>query len=189
MEANRSKVRWTYEEYVRLPTSGTMRYEVIHGELAVTPSPTSVHQQVVTTLVRILGRFVHEHALGRLLVGPIDVLLGEGDYLQPDVAFVRADRAHRVSRRGIEGAPDLVVEVLSPSTEQRDRGVKLDRYRHFGVPEYWIVDLDAKVVELWRLREGAESPELFLAGDRLEWTPVAGGPTLMLAVEEVFASV
>lgn len=187
MEANRSRMRWTYAEFARLPSEGSTRYEVIDGELAVTPAPTSGHQIAVGNLVRLLGAFVHDHALGPLFPGPIDVLFGEGDYLEPDLAFVRADRAHLVSDRGIEGPPDLVVEILSPSTAHRDRGIKLERYRHFGVPEYWIVDLEAKAVEVWRLAGGAEAPEVVGAEGRLRWTPLEEGPTLEVAVQEMVA--
>lgn len=100
MEANRSRPRWTYAEFVRLPSEGSIRYEVIAGELAVTPAPTSGHQQVVTELVRALGNFVHDNHLGRVLVGPIDVLFGEGDYFEPDLVFVRSERAHPGTLRG-----------------------------------------------------------------------------------------
>jgi len=150
-------------------------------------SRCSDHQQVVANLLVALHPFVNEHALGRLLPGPIDVLFGEGDFLEPDLVFVRGDRAHLVSRRGIEGAPDLVVEVLSPSTAHRDRGIKLERYRHFAVPEYWIVDLGGRCLEVWRLGDGADAPEVVGAGERLLWTPVEGGPPLDIAVDEVLA--
>lgn len=185
MEAGRSRMRWTYEEFVRLPSEGSTRYEVIDGELAVTRAPTTLHQRVLTNLVRVLGNFVHDHALGELLPGPIDVLFGEGDYLEPDLVFVRADRAHLVSSRGIEGPPDLVVEILSPSTAHRDRGVKLERYRHFRVPEYWIVDLDARSVEVWRLDEDAEAPAVVGPDGTLRWMPTSDGPTLEVPVAEI----
>jgi Uma2 family endonuclease len=185
MKAGKTRMRWTYAEYTRLPTSGSTRYEVIDGELAVTPSPTSGHQQVVINLASLLHNFVREHALGGILPGPIDVLFGEGDYLQPDLVFVRTDRVHLVSERGIEGAPDLVVEILSPSTAQRDRGIKLDRYRHFGVAEYWIVDIDARSLEVWRLGMGGEAAEVVASDGELRWEPVPGGPVLRVSMEEV----
>lgn len=193
MEANRSRGhppkvgRWTYAEYMRLPMSGSTRYEVIDGELAVTPAPTSWHQRVAANLMRVLGTFVHKHGLGDLLPGPVDVLFGEGDYVQPDLVFVQADRIELVSERGIEGSPDLVIEILSPATAERDRGVKLERYRHFGVAEYWIVDLGARAVEVWRLADSVEAPSIVGEGDTLRWTPVDGGPTLEVAVEEILA--
>jgi Uma2 family endonuclease len=186
MEANRSRQRWTYAEFTRLPSEGNTRYEIIDGELAVTPAPTSAHQVVVANLVRILGSFVHEHHLGRVLPSPIDVLFGEGDYVEPDVVFVRAERTHLLGDRGIEGHPDLIVEVLSPSTAHRDRGIKLERYRHFGVPEYWIVDLDARSVEVWRWAEGANVHEMVDDEGKVSWTPSIGGPTLQIRVAEIF---
>jgi Uma2 family endonuclease len=185
MEANRSRARWTYAEFARLPSEGGTRYEVIDGALAVTPAPTSMHQKVVANLVLTVGAFVREHALGDAFPGPIDVLFGEGDYLEPDLVFVRADRRHLVSERGIEGPPDLVVEILSPATAHRDRGIKLERYRHFLVPEYWIVDMDARTLEVWRLGEGADRPEVLHATDHVRWTPVPQGPTLEATVAEI----
>jgi Uma2 family endonuclease len=137
---------------------------------------------VVGRLVRILGGFAEDHRLGEVLPGPLDILFGEGDYLQPDLVFVRAERANLVSPRGIEGTPDLVIEILSPSTAHRDRGVKLERYRHFGVNEYWIVDVDAKAVERWRLAEGASTPEIAGEAGHVRWAPVPGGPSLEVSV-------
>ena len=185
MEANPSRMRWTWEEFARLPSEGSTRYEVIDGALAVTPAPTSAHQRVVANLVLILGAFVRDKGLGEVLPGPIDVLFGEGDYLEPDLVFVRRDRSHLVSERGIEGPPDLVVEILSPATAHRDRGVKLERYRHFAVAEYWIVDVEARTVEVWRLGEGAVAPEILGPSRSFGWAPEAGGPTLDVPVAEV----
>jgi Uma2 family endonuclease len=185
MEANRSRQRWTYAEFARLPSEGSTRYEVIDGELAVTPAPTGAHQRVVTNLVLALGAFVREHGLGEVLASPIDVLFGECDYFEPDVVFVRSDHAHLVGDRGIECPPDLVIEILSPSTAHRDRGIKLERYRHFGVPEYWIVDFEARAIEVWRLALGARASDVMLDRETIVWTPVANGPTLGIPVAEI----
>ncbi|MEX2048487.1 MAG: Uma2 family endonuclease [Gemmatimonadota bacterium] len=191
MEATRVRHRWTYAEFARLPSEGSARHEVIDGELAVTPAPAGAHQIVVSHLMRILAPFVHDRGLGIVLPSPIDVLFGEGDYFEPDVVFVRAEHAHLVGDRGIECTPDLVVEILSPSTAHRDRGIKLERYRHFGVPEYWIVDLEARAIEVWRLAagarlaEGAQALEVVRDDGVLSWTPVRGGPTLDVEVAEI----
>ena len=185
MEANRSRVRWTYAEFARLPTSGSTRYEIIDDELVVTPAPGTRHQRIATDLITVLNTHVRAHGLGEVYAAPFDVLLAEGDFLEPDLVFVRADRLHVLSDRGVEGAPDLVVEILSPSTAARDRGVKLERYRHYGVGEYWIVDPDARAIEVWRLAEGAEAPEVIGAGQALRWTPGPGGETLELVVAEL----
>lgn len=184
MEANQRRARWTYAEYARLPESGGTRYEVIGDELAVTPSPSSGHQRIVSDLVMRMRSFAVEHGLGEVFVGPLDVLFGEGDYVQPDLLFVRADRLHLLSDRGVEGSPDLVVEIASPSTAARDRGVKLGRYRHFGVPEYWIVDSEAATIDVWRA--DAEVAERYVIGDRLEWRPVPDGPALVLELVDIF---
>jgi Uma2 family endonuclease len=185
MEANRSRPRWTYAEFARLPSEGSTRYEVIDGELAVTPAPTGDHQRVVAKLVRILDVFAHEHALGEVLPSPIHVLFGEGDYFEPDVIFIRSERADLVGDRGVEAPPDLVVEILSLSTAHRDRGIKLERYRHFGVPEYWIVDLEARAVEIWRLAGGAQTPDVRPEESSFEWAPISGGPALDVRVADI----
>ena len=128
---------WTYAEFARLPSGGSKRHEVIAGELAVTPAPRPEHQRVLVRLLVILHEYLQEHGLGEVLPGPIDVLFAEGDYYEPDAVVLLEGRDEAISDRGLEGPPDLVVEVVSPSTADRDRGVKLDRYRLFGVPEYW----------------------------------------------------
>ena len=175
MEANRGRSRWTWAEYARLPSEGGRRNEVIDGALVVTPAPALRHQRVATDLVTHLNAFVKAHDLGEVFAGPVDVLFGEGDYLQPDIVFVGRARAHLLSDRGVEGPPDLVVEIASPSTAERDRGIKLDRYRLFGVAEYWVVDPDAGTVEVWKLAEGAVAPRVLRPPETLRWRP-AGSP-------------
>ncbi len=176
--------RWTYEEFAQLPDDGN-RYEVIAGELYVTPAPRSLHQIIGSRIDRAVGAFVEQHDLGEMAVGPIDVLFGEGDYLQPDLVFVRKDRLDIIKDRGVEGAPDLIIEVLSPGTAKRDRGIKRERYAHFGVPEYWVVDPVARRIEIHRLRKGIEQP-VEIAGASLDWQPIPGGPKLTLDVAHLF---
>lgn len=184
MEANRTHGRWTYAEYARLPEAGATRYEVMGDELAVTPSPSSQHQRILTELLLRMASFVREHQLGEVFAGPLDVLFGPGDYVQPDLLFVRSDQLHLLSDRGVEGPPNLVVEIVSPATAGRDRGIKLERYRRFGVPEYWIVDPETATVEVWR--PGAQGAEHYGAGDRIPWRPVPMGPVLELSSSDVF---
>jgi len=174
MEARSERQRWTYAEFARLPTSGSTRYEVIDGELVVTPAPGLRHQRVVTHLVSLLHRFAQEGRLGEVFVGPFDVLSAEGDYMEPDIVFVAREGAHLLSDRGVEGPPVLVIEVTSPSTAGRDRGIKLERYRLFGVEEYWVVDPEERTVEVWRLGSQAAEPFGLRASHTLEWAPSAG---------------
>jgi Uma2 family endonuclease len=169
--------RWTYDEFARLPDDGN-RYEVIGGELYVTPLPTPNHQKVAVRLTTALETFLVSHGLGEVF-GPLDVLFGEGDYLEPDIVVVLRERMTIVTDRGAEAAPDLVVEVLSPKTALRDRGIKRERYAHFGVPEYWLVDPQRRQIEVYRLRENPEQPAT-VATESLEWQPVEGGPVLKL---------
>lgn len=170
---------WTYEEYARLPDDGN-RYEVIGGELYVTPTPRSLHQKVVVRLSQVLETFTVENGLGEVF-GPLSLVLGPNDFLQPDLLFVRKERIGIVKDDKALAAPDLVIEILSPATALRDRGLKRERYAHFGVPEYWIVDADARKIEIYRLKENSNRPAEIATGS-FTWQPVADGPALTLDV-------
>ena len=126
--------------------------------------------------------------IGQVLVGPVDVLFAEGDYLEPDLVVVLDRSAHLLSDRGIEGPPDLVVEVVSPATAARDRGQKLERYRTYGVPEYWVVDPDRRTMEVWRLGDGAREPTRYGPGDILEWQPGVSAAVLEISVGDLLGS-
>jgi len=183
MSAQPAVRRWTYDEFARLPNDGK-RYEVVRGELFVTPAPNPIHARVAARLTRVLDAFADDNGLGAVFTGQIDVLFGEGDYLEPDLIFVRHDRIDIMTDRGAEAAPDLVVEVLSPTTAMRDRHIKRERYAHFGVPEYWIVDPFTRRIEIYRLGAGSVA-ELEIATDTFVWQPVADGPTLTLNVVDL----
>jgi Uma2 family endonuclease len=111
------------------------------------------------------------------------VVLSEGDYVQPDLVFVRRERGAKITDRGIEGPPDLVVEVLSPSTAFRDRGLKREGYAEFGVPGYWIIDPSAGCLEVYRLAEDPDHPAL-VTTESLDWQPVPGGPVVTLRLSD-----
>jgi Uma2 family endonuclease len=183
MSSHAAVHRWTYDEFARLPDDGN-RYEVIGGELYVSPAPQPLHQEIAARLFELLRPFARTNGLGRVLHGPIDVLFGEGDYLEPDLVFIRRGRRGVYTKRGLESAPDLIVEVISPTTGLRDRGVKRERYAHFGVPEYWIVDPSAERIEVYRPE--SETPAV-LARDVLEWQPVPRGPKLAIDLVELFS--
>ncbi|HMB54796.1 MAG TPA: Uma2 family endonuclease [Thermoanaerobaculia bacterium] len=129
----------TYEDYLYLPEDGK-RHELIDGEHFVTPAPIPKHQLAVVNLVTALHRFVADHSLGRVLTAPIDVVLSDTDVVQPDVLFVAADRLSIIGEKNLQGAPDLVVEVLSDSTRRTDEITKRRLYERFGVGEYWLID-------------------------------------------------
>jgi Uma2 family endonuclease len=146
---------WTYEDYLRLPDDGN-RYEVIRGNLYVTPAPRLKHQFSVAELSLRLGGFARENELGRVLWAPLDVNLpfGIATPVQPDIVFFRSANEPNWEKQSFDGVPDLVVEVLSPSTRSRDRRIKLRAYQDAGVPEYWMADPDARAVVVHVLQGG-----------------------------------
>jgi Uma2 family endonuclease len=141
-----------YAYYASLPSDGR-RYEIIRGKLSVNPAPNPLHQRVSRRLLRQLADFYHGSGRGEVFDAPIDVILGPHDIVQPDLVVV-ASPAH-ITSRGIEAPPLLVVEILSPSTWNQDRGVKRERYAQLGVPNYWLVDADARRIECSALVHGA----------------------------------
>ncbi|MCX6022873.1 MAG: Uma2 family endonuclease [Chloroflexi bacterium] len=145
---------WTYERYCAIPDDG-YRYEVIKGELYVAPAPKIAHNDVVINFTLLFKPYIQIHNLGKLFIAPTDVILADGSVVQPDVLFVRRDRMDIVGADNVTGSPDLVIEVLSPSTAARDRGKKADLYAEHGVPHYWIAAPILKSLEVYELREGA----------------------------------
>lgn len=140
-------LRFTYEDYLLTPDD--RRYELVDGDLLLTPAPTPYHQRVCGNLFAVLLEFVRSRRLGEVLLAPCDVVLSRFDVVQPDILFIQADRLAIIGEKNIQGAPDLVVEVLSPSTEERDREMKTKLYARSGVRELWLVDPAARTVELY----------------------------------------
>jgi Uma2 family endonuclease len=137
----------TYEDYCALPDD-ERRYEIIAGNLHVTPSPSRAHQRFLGKLFAAVHGHVTQHQLGEVYFAPFDVILASTSVVVPDLLFVSRARLAIVTDRGVEGAPDLVVEALSPSTARRDRVEKMRLYATHGVPHYWRADLDARVLEV-----------------------------------------
>lgn len=143
------EMRLTYSEYARLPETGK-RYELYDGRLMVVPAPSSKHQIVLGNLFERLHRHARVHRLGRVFAFPIDLILGPDNVCQPDLLFISHEHSHLISDRGVEGPPDLVVEILSGATEARDRREKFQLYFLFGVLEYWIIDPEGRTLEMYR---------------------------------------
>jgi Uma2 family endonuclease len=182
--------RWTYEDYLRLPDDG-QRYEVIRGFLYVSPAPSFDHQYTVWTLGRLLGNFVAEHCLGVLLGAPFDIRLPRGiaNPVQPDLIFFRRERQPRSGDRGFDGAPDLVVEVVSPGNWRLDRKIKLSAYHEAGIPETWLVDPIARTVEVFVLEPDRAE---YLLRERRSEGEIVGSmvlPDLRIAVADLFPPV
>jgi Uma2 family endonuclease len=146
---HREKV-WTYEEYAGLDDTV---FEIINGKAIMSPSPELFHQQWVGDLFAILRQHVKAHALGKIFVAPIDVVLDRDNVVQPDLVFVCTANSGLLERRGIMGAPDLVVEVISPGSLRRDRYDKRELYARFGVKEFWLADVANHSLEVLTLQQ------------------------------------
>ena len=151
MTTPRHQIKFTYRDYINAPED--KRYELLNGELVVVPSPRTGHQTISRNLEMILWTFIKQAELGELFHAPLDVVLSDTDVVQPDILFISKDREQIITEDNIRGAPDLVVEILSPSTAERDRTYKLALYSLHGVREYWLVDPDARTVVVMELTE------------------------------------
>lgn len=148
---------WTYEDYRRLPDDG-WRYEVVRGELHMAPAPSSKHQAAVRNLAFLFMLHLRENPVGRIYFSPLDVILPAGlaTPVQPDLVFLSEERRTSLVREQcIEGPPDLIAEVLSPSNWLDDRRTKFEAYAEAGVREYWILDPREQAVEVYVLHGGA----------------------------------
>jgi Uma2 family endonuclease len=173
-------IGWTAEMVRALPDDGK-RYEVLDGELFVSPAPSWQHQRAVRELLIILHQYCQQHAFGEALASPADIEFSEKDLVQPDVFVVPEVRA---TWREI-GTLTLAVEVLSPSTARADRYNKRNTYQRYRVPEYWIVDLDARIVERWRPDDAR--PEIL--SQSLSWQPGSAFPLLEIDLPAYFSRV
>jgi Uma2 family endonuclease len=143
--------KFTYEDLKLIPPDRN-RYEIVDGELFVSPAPKTLHQRIVGNLLTALHQHVRRHRLGQVLVAPVDVVFARGTVLEPDVLFVSTSRLHYIGEDNLSGPPDLAVEVISESTKRLDREVKLKQYALYEVSEYWLVDPEGKSVEVFRLK-------------------------------------
>jgi len=175
--------RWSYEEFAALPDE-RKRNEIINGEVYETPTPSPKHQVISMRLSVGLGTLVDTHRLGDLYAARIDVILNDEHFVEPDLVFIRRERRAIVTERAIEGTPDLIVEIASPVTAVRDRGIKRACYAECGVPLYWVVDADLGHVEVYRLHDDSHAPPEIVR-DTLTWQPVPGGPELRVSVAKL----
>jgi Uma2 family endonuclease len=142
--------RWTYEEYYRLDDE--QRYEIIDGELLMPPAPDLLHQDWLGDLYTRMNAHVKTHKLGKVYLAPVDVILSSENVVQPDLLYIAKANSAIMQTRGVFGAPDLLVELISFSSVRRDRYVKKGLYARFGVKEYWIADPGNRALEVWKLQ-------------------------------------
>ena len=176
------RIKVTYDDYAKTPEDE--RWELLDGELIMAAAPNMKHQSVQSNTDWHVQRFVRDRDLGRVFNAPTDVVLSEHDVVQPDLVFVSSERERIITDANIQGAPDMVVEILSPSTASRDWRDKLDLYARHGVAEYWLMDPISEIVWVFRLVDGTlVQVGMYGVGDTLT-SPLLEGFSLELG--EVF---
>jgi Uma2 family endonuclease len=183
MRIPEGKIVLTYEDYVLLPNDGK-RYEILEGELAVTPASSTKHQSASANLFKLLSKHIDERDLGKLFYAPVDLILDSSTILQPDLLFIFSAHQHIITEKAIEGVPDLVVEILSPTTTRTDRVTKAQLYARHSIPAYWIVDPEVENIEIYLL----ERDVFRLAATLQGATPTPAPPFkgLGIAAKDVF---
>lgn len=176
------KKKYTYEDYVHTPDD--KRYELIEGELLMTPSPTTKHQRVLREIEFILKKFVSENNLGEIFFAPYDVYLDDGNVIQPDIMFISKERLNIIGEKNIQGVPCLSIEIISESSAYRDMVQKKKLYAKFGVKEYWIVIPGEGLIEIYLLKDGIyQFLKMYRKNDALESTTLKG---LKIELKEIF---
>ncbi len=143
----------TYWEYTLLPNDGN-RYEILEGELQMTPSPKTKHQVVSRNLLVEIFLFLKKNKIGKVFGAPYDVILSQDNVVEPDIIFISNDNLEIITEDNVQGSPDLLIEILSPSSQDNDRNKKKVIYETYGVKEYWIVDPDLEAVDVYFLKDG-----------------------------------
>ncbi len=175
----------TYDDYARIPDDG-QRHEIIDGEHYVSPAPFTPHQGLSIELGSRLHLFVKRHRLGRVFAAPCDVVLSKHDIVQPDLMFISNPRASIITEKNVQGAPDLIIEILSEGTRRLDETVKLELYDRYGVLEYWTFNTSKQVAQVYRrtLQDLRLVAELSAEGGDVLSTPLLPGIEISLA--EIF---
>ena len=174
----------TYQDYCLLPEDGK-RYEIVDGDLYMTPAPLTRHQVLVGRILQMFMNYLDQHPIGQVFTAPCDVVLSEVDVVQPDLLLVLNQGRARITEKNVQGPPDLLIEILSPSTAGRDRDLKRKRYEYFGIREYWLVDPADNTIEILALTD----TKLVEAGRGTVQTTIASPliPDLPLDLKKLFA--
>ncbi|MCB1037880.1 MAG: Uma2 family endonuclease [Acidobacteria bacterium] len=179
------RLKLTYSDYALLPADGK-RHEIMDGEHYVTPAPNTPHQTIAFNLAHFVGGHIKKNRLGRFFFAPYDLVLSDFDVVQPDLLYFSHARAAGITRANAQQAPDLVIEILSPSTRKLDESAKRKLYERAGVAEYWIVDPELESVKVFRAGvEGFTTPvELSTEEGHALTTPLL--PSLAVPLAEIF---
>lgn len=182
MEASRS-LKFTYHEYQFLPED--KRYEIMEGELYVLPAPNESHQRISRNLEYALMQYLETNPIGELYHAPFDIILSNENVVQPDIIIILNQRKGIINPKNVKGAPDVVIEILSPSAPERDKDIKFKLYAKYGVKEYWIVDPYAQSIEIFKNSQtGFDLVKTFMPGVALTSTIL---PESAIDLTKVFA--
>jgi Uma2 family endonuclease len=184
VERQDSTTKLTYADYLRFPDDG-LRHEIIDGEHYVTPSPATRHQRISRSLLYVIQSYLESHPIGELFSAPFDALLSDFDIVVPDLLYLSNERARFLTPKNLQGPPDLVIEILSPSTRSRDRKLKRDLYERAGVQEYWVVDPEHDHVEIYRRHTSSFGEAISVPRTGAITTPLL--PDFVLPLDRVLA--
>ena len=185
MASSAQAIQWTYEDYLAFPEDGK-RYEIIEGDCFMSPAPRTRHQRVSLKLATALEIHLTRHKAGVVFDAPTDVVLSKVDVVQPDLLVVLATRTFIITEKNIQGAPDLVIEILSETTRKTDEVVKKKLYERHGVLEYWIVDPELALVKIYRLSDGRYERAEERAEERGEALSTLLLPGLTVSLADLF---
>ena len=178
------ELKFTYSDYLLLPDNGK-KYEVLDGELIMSPSPSPVHQNILLNLATILKLFVEQNDLGKIFIAPCDVVLSEYDVVQPDIIFIAKQNEHIIGESHIHGSPDLIVEIFSPHSVKFDCDIKRKIYSRHCIQEYWMVDPTAQKVQVLRLQQGSLRLTMELSSNDTLNSPFF--PGLNIKLQDIFS--
>ena len=182
-----TEAKLDYEQFQRIPRYDGRRFELIDGKVFTPPTPNTAHQRTVGKVLIALDRFVEHQGVGEVFLGPLDVVFNGWTALEPDLLFIRKDRASIVTDANVAGAPDLVIEILSPGNKAYDRKTKLRAYEKAGVPEIWYLDPEDQTAEVLNLGgDGLYVVTANLSGDAAIVSKALVG--LFLTLGQVFAA-
>lgn len=179
-------VKFTYEDFLRFPDDGK-RHEIIDGEHYVTPSPNTNHQVIVGNLYVSMAGYLKTHPIGAAFLAPFDVVFTNFDVVEPDLLYISRARREVLTDKHVRGAPDLVVEILSPGTRRTDEVTKRDLYERCGVMEYWVVNPKREALQIYRRAEGAFVRAEALSVDRGDVLTTPLMPGWSISLGDVFA--
>jgi Uma2 family endonuclease len=178
-------VKLTYDDFLLFPDDGK-RHELIDGEHYVTPSPSRKHQAIVWNLAGIIAPYLESHPVGRAFTAPFDVVFSQFDVVEPDLLFISNARLDVLTAKNVQGVPNLVVEIGSPSTRQRDEITKRKLYERFGVEQYWVIDPELETIAVYRLVGERYQRVLELGVERNDTLATPLFPHLTLPLHQIF---